>query len=74
MENKNFNIKEFFLGLFAKKKPEPVNTALMRERMQPHTIEKLETIGRELKERKARFLGSGVFAPSALCLWAQAFL
>ena len=59
MENKNFNLKEFFAGLFAKKKPEPVNTALMRERMQPHTIEKLETIGRELKERRARFLGSG---------------
>lgn len=59
MENKNFNIKEFFLGLFAKKKPEPVNTALMRERMQPHTIEKLETVGRELKERRPRFLGSG---------------
>lgn len=59
MENKSFNIKEFFMNIFMKKKPEPINTALMRERMQPHTIEKLEGIGRELKERRPRFLGSG---------------
>ncbi len=59
MENKKFNLKEFFAGLFTKKKPEPVNTSLMRERMQPETIEKLETIGRELKEKRLRFLGNG---------------
>ena len=59
MENKSFNIKEFFINIFMKKKPEPINTALMRDRMQPHTIEKLEGIGRELKERRPRFLGSG---------------
>ena len=59
MENKNFNIKEFFRGLFIKKKPEPMNTALMRERMQPATIAKLEGIGRELKAAKPRFLGNG---------------
>ena len=59
MENKSFNIKEFFMNIFMKKKPEPINTALMRERMQPATIEKLEGFGRELKERRPRFLGSG---------------
>ena len=59
MENKNFNIKEFFMNVFMKKKAEPINTALMRERMQPATIAKLESIGRELKERRPRFLGSG---------------
>lgn len=56
---KKFDLKELLLKLPGKKKPEPVNTALIRERMQPHTIEKVEGIGRELKERRPRFLGSG---------------
>ena len=56
---KKFDLKELLLKLPGKKKPEPVNTALMRERMQHNTIEKLETVGRELKERRPRFLGSG---------------
>lgn len=59
MENKNFNIKEFLMSIFMKKKPEPLNTALMRERMQPATIAKLEGVGKELKERRPRFLGTG---------------
>ena len=57
--NNNFNIKEFFMSIFMKKKPEPVNTSLMRERMQPATIAKLEGIGRELKSARPRFLGTG---------------
>ena len=57
--NKNFNIKEFFMSIFMKKKPEPMNTSLMRERMQPATIAKLEGIGRELKSERPRFLGTG---------------
>ena len=56
---KKFDLKELLLKLPGKKKPEPINTALIRERMQPHTIEKVEGIGRELKERRPRFLGSG---------------
>lgn len=56
---KKFDIKDLLSKLPGKKKPEPVNTALMRERMQPETIEKLEGIGRELKKRRPRFLGSG---------------
>lgn len=48
-----------FSNIFKKKKPEPVDTALQRERMQPKTIEKLEKIGRELKNAHPRFLGNG---------------
>ncbi len=52
-------LSDFFLKIFAKKKATPVDTALIRERMQPHTIEKLESVGRELKEEHPAFLGNG---------------
>ena len=48
-----------FTKIFKKRKAEPINTALQRERMQPKTIEKLETIGKTLKNDHPRFLGNG---------------
>ena len=55
---KNINLKK----LFGLEKAAPLDTALTRERMQPHTIKKLESIGRELKERRPIFLGNGHIA------------
>ena len=54
--------KIVFKKLFGLDKAAPMDTALTRERMQPHTIEKLETIGRELKESRPIFLGNGHIA------------
>lgn len=51
-----------FKKLFGLDKAAPMDTALTRERMQPHTIEKLESIGRELKESRPIFLGNGHIA------------
>ena len=51
-----------FKKLFGLDKAAPIDTALTRERMQPHTIEKLESIGRELKESRPVFLGNGHIA------------
>ena len=56
---KKFDFNKLLEKLPVARKAEPINTALIRERMQPHTIEKVEGIGRELKERRPRFLGSG---------------